>query len=315
MVAILLALLSIARVFVVPYIFSTPSQQALQSPTPATVALPANATVQKSPTEEFVISIIENLIGTIFISIAGAIGLYYLSPPEDHDLYAITSIDPSGKAISKLLRLAAKESSEWIFQGGSGTWLRSETMPLLAKEARVESSVIKLCVQIIDPTNAEAVKAYTDYRRGSDQPDWTVERTQAELLATIVACAIYTYAEPNLKIALYLRKTFSRFRFDLSSKYVVITTADPRAPAIKAPSHSHYYAQYKQDLLQATVTAAACKLENTVVENKKIRVDSLVEADVDEIIQAANVQLAFALTDEMRAEIVRKVKEPRSKYA
>jgi len=315
MVILLLALLSIARIFVVPYLFSKPAQQAAQSPTPPTGASLVTAMVQKSPTEEFVISIIENLIGTIFISIAGAIGLYYLSPPEDHDLYAIASIDPSGKAISKLLRIAAKESSEWMFQGGSGTWLRSETMPLLAKEARVESSVIKLCVQIIDPTNAEAVKAYTDYRRGSDQPDWTVERTQAELLATIVSCAIYTYAEPNLKIELHLRKTFSRFRFDLSSKYVVITTADPRAPAIKAPSHSHYYAQYKQDLLQATVTAKECKLENSAVENKKIRLETLVEADVDEIIQAANIQIAYELTDDIRTEIVKKVKEPRSKYA
>jgi hypothetical protein len=296
LVAVSLLFLTLFRLFVLPYWYPP-------------------STTPKTPLEEFLVSTVESLIGTIFISVAGAIALFWLSPPEEDNLYAITSIDPAGKAISKLLRDAAKETSEWIFQGGSGTWLRSETMPLLAKEARVESSIIKLCVQIIDPTNAEAVKAYTDYRRGSDQPDWTVERTQAELLATIVSCAIYTYVEPNLKIELYLRKTFSRFRFDLASKYVVITTADPRAPAIKAPSHSHYYAQYKQDLIQATVTATACKLENSAIENKKIRVETLVEANVDEIIQAANIQIAFALTDEMRTEIVKKVKEPRSKYA
>jgi len=56
-------------------------------------------------------------------------------------------------------------------------------------------------------------------------------------------------------------------------------------------------------------------LENSAVENKKIRLETLAEADVDEIIQAANILIAYELTDDIRTEIVKKVKEPRSKYA
>jgi len=92
-------------------------------------------------------------------------------------------------------------------------------------------------LEIIDPTEEMLCKAYAQFRSalapGSDGTgeEWTLTLTCKEAFATILAACWYRQRYASvLMIEVGLSRTMTTFRWDVSSRSVVMTQEDPGCP-------------------------------------------------------------------------------------
>lgn len=140
----------------------------------------------------------------------------------------------------------------WKFKGGTGTYLRAETLPRLALSDT--SGIRKVWIEIVNPDNPQAREAYSNYRldmlrqhSAYDSEYWLPERVRIESYATIVA-AIWYISNHNMQIKLALSSMVSSFRYDMSSEFVMITNENRSSTAFRAEAGSKFYARYKDEL-------------------------------------------------------------------
>lgn len=143
-----------------------------------------------------------------------------------------------GREIEQFLRDARKDTILWMFRGGTGTYTRAVTLPKCIEAARPNNRVLQVRVEIIDPTDLPVCEEYASlYRRlASDADDdaagWTAEETSRESYATVLALCWYVGQYAPLSVEVGLSTTISTFRYDVSSRYLVITQRGPQFPAI-----------------------------------------------------------------------------------
>jgi hypothetical protein len=123
----------------------------------------------------------------------------------------------------------------------------------MAEITRSTSSTKELHVQLIDPTAESVCEEYAAYRRGvrsskAEKNEWTKERVRSEIYATLLSLFLRTAQYPLLRIDITLLRSFSSFRLDLSSKYVILTKEDPQAPGVRCDNGSYFYDAYRNDL-------------------------------------------------------------------
>lgn len=199
----------------------------------------------------FAASLIDNFLITAMVTLAFSLFMFWLEP----SVARTASLEPIGPiGISEALRKSLVDTTEWIYKGGTGTYLKAITLPENAKYAREQRKSRDISIEMIDPTNDSMCRAYSDYRRAlasharDGSEGWTVDRVKREAYATILMVVIMRAEEPLLRIKLGLSRTFSTFRYDMSSSYLIITNEDKRAPAIKVDKGTYFYDEYKEDL-------------------------------------------------------------------
>lgn len=214
----------------------------------------------------FAASVIDNFLITAMVTLAFSLFIFWLEP----SVATKASLEPLGPiGISEALRKSLVDTTEWMYKGGAGTYLKAVTLPENAKYAREQRKFRDISIEMIDPTNEDMCRAYSDYRRSlaSQAKDgsegWTVDRVKREAYATILMVMIMRAEEPLLRIRLGLSKTFSTFRYDLSSSYLVITNEDKRAPAIKVNKGTYFYDEYKEDLQRSFEQSRIVQVNNS----------------------------------------------------
>jgi hypothetical protein len=196
-------------------------------------------------------SVLEKLITSFVVTVVIGFFIFWLGPPsaQQAEMRILQSHE-----ISVLLKAAVQPTERWWFRGGTGRYLRAVTLPEMAATARRTSSTRELHVQLIDPTEHSLCREYASYRRGvqsasGEQEEWTEERVRKEIYATLLTLFIAAKDHPLLKIEIILLRLYSSFRIDLSSKYVILTKEDPKAPAVMCDSGSYFYRAYMDDLV------------------------------------------------------------------
>ncbi len=199
---------------------------------------------------QFYASLVERLLTSFVVTVLIGLLIFWLEPDVVRRA-SITTVDP--KEISTLLRAAIEPTDKWWFRGGTGRYLRAVTLPQMGKLTRDTSSGKELHVQLIDPRNEGLCQQYANYRRGlhsaKDGEQWTSDRVRKEVYATILSLFVKAGEYPLLNIQLTLLPLFSSFRLDLSSRYVILTKEDPRAPGLRCDIDSEFYIAYRDDLL------------------------------------------------------------------
>jgi hypothetical protein len=113
---------------------------------------------------------------------------------------------------------------------------------------------VRIRLQIIDPTNEELCDRYARFRRSlSAQPDgtgerWTLERTRKESFATVLAACWHRQRFDLLDIDVRLASVATTFRWDLSSRCIIITQEDPQVPALMFERGKFYYDRWNTEL-------------------------------------------------------------------
>ena len=221
-------------------------------------------------------SVIEKLLMSFIVTIAIGSFLYWLQPEAVRSAN-MTVVEP--KEISSLLVSAIHQTEKWWFRGGTGRYLRAETLPKLAESTRNTSSTRELHVQLIDPLHVAACEGYALYRTGlrsatADNERWTRDRVQREICATLLSLFLKTKQYPLLRVEITLLPSFSSFRIDLSSQYVILTKEDPQAPGVRCDHGSFFYRAYLDDLV---LTAKQGKSIAATPISSEVSVESLRE--------------------------------------
>jgi hypothetical protein len=151
---------------------------------------------------------------------------------KEESLTLVETLDPL--RIRREHEKALNETDFWFHLGHWGRWTRIEAIPALSKRAMASGRKFRVCLIVIDPSDAAACGAFTAYRnqvRSGGNPA-TSEQTIAEILATVVCAATASQHFLAMDVSLFFTHHFSSSRLDVSSSVAFATLVNPRAPAL-----------------------------------------------------------------------------------
>jgi hypothetical protein len=208
-------------------------------------------------------SVLENLVASALAVLL--LGLLYR--------VVVAWIDPADRVeevassqITARLLQNARKSQRYVFIGNTATFVTTAVLPVLADSARAESRVRSISLYVIDPIDAETIDAYRNYidwvaQQGSKVSDatlamWVKPSTEitnhekheivGKILAAIYLTA-YSVCMQGLSGSVYLRRTFTPFRVDLSDKEAVLTQESASEAAVAFSARGHFYSWYRKE--------------------------------------------------------------------
>jgi hypothetical protein len=254
--------------------------------------------------------ILDNLFSSVLVTVFIGAFVYWLDP----EILRSAKMDSVAAAdIARLLEDAMRTTEVWWFRGATGRYLRAVTLPRIADVARRSSSTKEINIQILNPDSESICRQYALYRRSlgsavNERSNWTYERVRAELYATLLKICIVRVQEPMLRFTVSLANSFSSFRLDLSSAYVVVTKEDPKAPGLRCDHGTYFYKAYHDDMV---LSARQCT--QVALPPQSFDPDSLTTQNVRTLL----VSLGFgvqALSNEDLDDIINRAKDSRSPY-
>ncbi len=207
-------------------------------------------------------SIIENFI-------AGAIAIVLLALTYR---WIVDWLDPGDRVIEvppteiteRLIR-NARRTRNYVFMGNTASFVSSAVLPILVESARTSGQPKVIRLFLIDPTDSVAVEAYVGHRdrvangtyrvADHEQATWflpqekkvpTAEEVKAKVLATIYVAA-YMSRFPGMEISIYLRRSFTPFRADISDSEAVLTQESIAEAAVAFVARGHFYGWYHKE--------------------------------------------------------------------
>ncbi|WP_378731706.1 hypothetical protein [Nocardia brasiliensis] len=222
-----------------------------------------------------------------------------------------------GPEIGHAHTLARRGTEQWIFKGGTGTYIRAVTLRECVENARREQRPLRMQLEILDPTNEALCKTYAQFRSSlSPEADrtgelWTTERTRKEAFATVLAACWFRQRFTFLTIDVGLSTVMTTFRWDLSSSCVIVTQDNPNTPALMFEREKPYYRDFNRELV------ASFKQTRQVPLSRSEELPLSDEPTVDQVrglFQGLDLELPAAFTDRDVADIVRRALQPRNPY-
>jgi hypothetical protein len=199
----------------------------------------------------FLAFLLEELAKALLVAFVAGLLVWWLGP-RANQLPSIVPIEP--RHVTALMREAMTDTKEWRFRGGTGSFLKAETLPALANAARRLKRRIRVTAEIINPVDRGACEAYASYRRSlsaaSDSGDavWSAHRVAVNCLSTVLTGCVYRHEQPLIELEIGLTSRFSTFRYDLASQYVILTSEDKRSPSLRVDAGTFFYEAFRHDL-------------------------------------------------------------------
>lgn len=219
-----------------------------------------------------------------------------------------------GDEITYALQEAYRVTNEWIFKGGTATFLRAVTLPECVEYARSERRPISFQLEILDPTDVELCESYATYFRSmvksdEDERSWTARGTQDELYATILAACWQQQRYSLLRFRIALSSTMTSFRWDLTSDHLFITERGPRFPAMSISRGGFYYLYWRNELELSFLQARRVQLEQAtnLSENPTV-------SEVRTLFDALMVQLPEPYSDDEVRDLITNAIQARNPY-
>ncbi|AZV77134.1 hypothetical protein EBB79_03990 [Parasedimentitalea marina] len=194
-------------------------------------------------------SSLDALIATIVVSFVVAVTLWWTKPPLDR-IPPGFEIPPT--SISNTLEAEATLTNEWEYLGHTGRYVRNRIFPIVQKHSHQNNRRVNVRMMVLDPRNDALCGQYAKYRnrsRSSEmfKEDWTMQKVQEELIATVARTVLLNAVENHVHCELRFRNFLSQFRFDVSSDQVMVTQEDPQEPAFSYPRGSRFFEYYKRE--------------------------------------------------------------------
>lgn len=159
-----------------------------------------------------------------------------------------------GAEIDQAHATARRDTDTWIYKGGTGTYLRAETLPFFLRRVRAEQHLLNMRVEILDPGDEELCRIEAQYRNslqpGGDEHGrpWTVDRIRKQSYATVLACAWYRQQSELLTIELALSSRVTTYRWDMSDSVVIMNQRGANTPALLFERGKTQYSDFTREL-------------------------------------------------------------------
>jgi hypothetical protein len=221
-------------------------------------------------------------------------------------------------ALGEALALARRDTDIWLFKGGTGSFTKAVTLPECVQRARENERGLTVRLEILDPTNHDLCEHYAMLQRTSHAPDgtsepWTTIRTKKELFATILAACWHRQRYRPLSVQIGLSSTISTFRWDLSSRSLImtqfITQREAREPGLLIKRGSVYYDRYATELRTSFDQSRVLPIEQAT---KAIPLgDEPSVEETQKLFVSLTVPLPSSFDDADIVDIIRKAIEPK----
>lgn len=221
-----------------------------------------------------------------------------------------------GDEISHSLADARADAKEWVFKGGTATFVRAVVIPDCVRRARLTHRVLNIRMEILDPTNIGLCERYTRYFQhvvvdpNEDEKSWTVRGTQIELYATILSACWWKQHYPPLDIRIALSSTMTTFRWDMTQDRLIITERGPRFPAMMIREGRFYHDYWRNELRESFEQARRLPLQNAATLSDRPTVEG-----VRDLFAALDVHLSDDYSDDDVAEIIRQAIDAKNPYS
>lgn len=221
-----------------------------------------------------------------------------------------------GNEITEHLAEARIEAKEWIFRGGTATFVRAVVLPECVRRARRNRRPLRVRMEILDPENVTLCERYANFfRHGVEDPNedeqtWTAKGTQVELFATVVASCWWKQHYPSLDIAVALSPTMTLFRWDMTQNRLFITERGPRFPALMISEGRFYYDYWRNELLENFNQARELSLREACPLSERPTSD-----EVRELFSRLQLKLPDDFTDDDVELIIRQAINAEDPYA
>ena len=192
-------------------------------------------------------SILDSLTGAAVASLLVSILLITIIGRQIKEGQEAEVID--AKKVGPLLKDTAARTSLWNYRGHTGQYFRTMILPTLARESSNTGRRITMCVQVLNPDDADLMDYFMAYRTsGPSSRNGTVNRAdlEAEILSTILSVAQLAARSPRLDVTLFLSETLSPYTVDISSEVAVLSRAEESA--LKYAFGSTFYQSAVDDL-------------------------------------------------------------------
>jgi hypothetical protein len=224
----------------------------------------------------------------------------------------------SGDQVGQALADARRGTEGWTFKGGTGTFIRAVTLPECVARARRDGRPLTVRLEIVDPTNDTACEHYAVFRRSlSHWPDstgemWTIDRTRKESFATILAACWHRQRYRLLTMQVGLSPTITTFRWDLSSRSLIITQQDPKEPALLIKRGWVYYDRYATELLTSFEQSHRLPIEQAA--NAVPLSDEPSVEEAEKLFEALNIPLPTSFDERAISDIIGKAVQAKNPY-
>lgn len=212
---------------------------------------------------------------------------------------------------------AHRHAEQWIFKGGTGTYLRAVTLKECVEHARREQRPLRMQLEILDPTDDVLCGEYARFRSSmTPGPDgtgetWTPERTCKESYATILAACWYSQHFTFLKIEVGLSTVMTTFRWDLSSHSVIMTQDDQSGPALMFAKGQSYYRAYNRELVASFKQAKRVDIDKA--SGLQLGTEPTID-DTRKLFITLGLELPLSFTDRDVSEIIGKALRAKNPY-
>lgn len=229
------------------------------------------------PFDEIVDTIFGELFSTIIVTASISLFLLWVSMPSHEKKIEI--IEP--KRILEELSKARHSTNFWYYDGAVARFTRTNTIPELVKKIKETNERMTLKILVLDPRNTKVVSDYCNYRKGLKSAkkfqSWDVNYVKADIYATIHVALESMSENPLLEVEIGLKNNFSIFRYEISSRSIIITMEDPQDPAVLHTSDSSLYSGYKEAFQQAF--------------KQSVKLDSSIEIKSDDQLSVEKIKL------------------------
>ena len=201
-----------------------------------------------SPSSGWVLAskISENLLVAL-ISALAALAVFLWLTPTPMQKNVVSVVHPG--ELKTTLAKSLEHTTEHWYIGHVGSWTAAITLPTLARRAKEEGLPKALHLVLLDPRDSDACARYVAYRRGLRTGQATLYQSPRDLQLRIMAAVIAAVCwnrQPLLKVRVGLVRRFVAYRVDLTSTMAILTTEDPRVPALCVEKESEHYGSLKQ---------------------------------------------------------------------
>lgn len=234
----------------------------------------------------FLSTLSDGILISLIVTVAIALFAHVMTP----DIVRKARIEViDARDLPNRFKAAFLTTESWWYKGGCGRYLRTKTLPEMAKGARSESLSREVRIVILDPELSKLCRTHAEFRRSTASAErdvsWSEQRVRNELYATIVVVQITRVNEPRLRITLNLATHYSAFRIDLSDTGAIITKEDRNAPAIVCEPGTYYYKSYKEEIILAETQCREIKKAEIGIHT----VERLTAQDVRSILKQSDL--------------------------
>ena len=207
--------------------------------------------------------IVESLIaGSILTIVLATIFRWIVKYVDPRD--RVIEISPG--YITERLRENARMTSRYIFIGNTATFVTASVLPIVVDIAREDKQLRRVDLYIIDPMDEPSVVSYSLFKkqvseentRVGDQmfgkwvaplfpaPFDTEPKVISKLIAAIYLAA-YASVQSSMEVNVYLRRSFTPFRADITEREVVLTQESAKEAAVAFSASGDFYKWYHKE--------------------------------------------------------------------